>query len=374
MKIKGENNMSKLIELANVGQSIWYDYIRRSFITSGELQSLIDIGLRGITSNPSIFEKAIAGSNDYDEEIRKLADKNLTIDKIYEALVIRDIELAADLMMPVYESTNRLDGYVSIEVDPELANNTEATIREAKRLFSRINKPNIMIKIPATKAGLSAITEVTASGINVNITLIFSVDNYLQVADAYINGLELLNERGGALYKVSSVASFFVSRIDTAVDLELDWIGAHDLKGKIAVDNSKKAYHLFKEKFSGQRWHDLEKLGATVQRLLWASTGTKNPNYPDTLYVDELIGRWTVNTVPPATLQSYMDHGSLIPSIETGYDEAMAQMSRLKNLKVDLDFITNLLQEKGVEAFSIALRDLKETLRQKVDKIRSQSL
>ncbi|UCC50194.1 MAG: transaldolase, partial [Anaerolineaceae bacterium] len=287
--------MTTLNELATLGQSVWYDNIQRSLIEDGGLQALIDAGVVGVTSNPSIFEKAIAHSTDYDEAIQLLVETGCTTSEIYEALAIEDIKHAADLLYPVYEETDGLDGYVSLEVDPTLANDTEATISEARRLFATLGRPNVMIKVPATPAGVAAIATLIGDGININVTLLFSNDNYADVAFAYINGLENLAARGGDVSRVASVASFFVSRVDSAVDKALSVIGNDELQGKIAIANAKIAYTIYEDVFSGDRWHDLTERGARPQRLLWASTSTKNPAYPDTLYVDELIGSNTVN-------------------------------------------------------------------------------
>jgi len=291
--------MGKLNELAGLGQAVWYDYIRRSFITSGDLQTLIDEGLRGITSNPTIFEKAIAGSTDYDKDLHRLVDKGKAVDEIYESLVLDDIGRAADLLRSVYDRTGGADGYVSLEVDPNLAHDTERTIAEARRLFAALGRPNVMIKVPATPAGAPAIETLIGEGVNVNVTLVFSLAHYEAVAGAYIAGLEKLAASGGNVSWVASVASFFVSRVDSAVDQALEEVGETDLQGKIAVANSKVAYARFREIFGGERWERLAGQGARVQRVLWASTGTKNPLYPDTLYVDRLIGPDTVNTLPP---------------------------------------------------------------------------
>lgn len=362
--------MLKLNQLASLGQSIWYDYIRRQFVTRGELQSLIEKGLRGVTSNPSIFEKAIAGSSDYDEDIKELLKQNLSVDEIYEKLVITDIQLAATLLLPVYYKTDGLDGFVSLEVSPNLAHNTQGTIEEAKRLYELLNRENIMIKVPATQEGLPAITELIGSGINVNVTLIFNIDNYKQVAEAYVNGLELLVERGGNLSKVSSVASFFISRIDTAVDKELDKKNATNLKGKIAIANAKNSYHTFQKIFHTPRWRALEKRGARVQRLLWASTGIKNPLYPDTIYVDALIGRQTVNTVPPQTFKDFMDHGSVVITLDENFDEAVEQLNELQSLGINLDQITNQLQVEGLYAFSKSFRNILRAIEDKIEAIK----
>lgn len=364
--------MSKLLDLANIGQSIWFDFIKRSLITSGELQNLIDIGLRGITSNPTIFDQAISKSSDYDLEIEECISKNLSVEEIYEHLALKDIALAADKMIKVYEQTNGLDGYVSIEVNPKFANNTKRTIEEAKRLFSFLNRKNIMIKIPATAEGIPAVTEAIASGINVNVTLIFSLDNYKQVAEAYIKGLEKLAEKENDLSNVSSVASFFVSRIDTSVDNELDKIANKSLQGKIAIANAKAATEIFNELFSNQRWKFLLSKGAKVQRLLWASTGTKNQNYSDVLYVEELIGAATVNTIPPATLNSFLKHGKVNSTLYQNIDETNRQLNELKNLNIDFDKITNKLQIDGVVAFEKSFESLLSSLSEKIKRIKEE--
>jgi transaldolase/glucose-6-phosphate isomerase len=362
--------MSKLNQLAEIGQSIWYDYIRRQFITGGELKDLIDKGLRGVTSNPSIFEKAIAGSNDYDEDLKSLIGKGLSTEEIYEKLALKDIELATDLMLPVYEKTNRLDGYVSIEVSPKLAQYADKTIEQAKRIFALLNKPNVMIKVPATEEGLPAITELIGSEINVNVTLIFNIENYKKVAEAYLNGLELLLERNGDLSKVASVASFFISRIDTAADKELDRILTHDLKGKIAIANAKNSYLAFEKIFRGDKWNKLKENGATVQRLLWASTGTKNPLYPDTLYVDSLIGNLTVNTIPPTTFNALLDHGKIFSTLDKNTELAIGQLEALKKQGIDLDKITNQLQKDGVQSFSKSFENIMLAIEDKIGRIK----
>ena len=369
--------MSKLKELTRVGQSIWYDYIRRAVITSGELQELIDRGLRGVTSNPSIFEKAIAGSADYDADLKELSAENRSLKELYEALALKDIALTADLMRPVYDATDARDGFVSLEVSPELAKDTEGTITEAKRLFETLGRPNVMIKVPATPEGLPAITELIAAGINVNVTLIFSVENYRQVAEAFLRGMESLANTGPTVAggvpveKIGSVASFFVSRVDTAVDAELDRIGNDTLKGKIAIANAKIAYAEFRRIFSGERWQQLADRGARVQRPLWASTGVKNPLYPDTLYVDQLIGPDTVNTVPPATLNRFLEHGVVAETLTAGLAEAQAQLQALSDLGIDLQQITQKLQDDGVAAFAKAFQSLMNSIAEKRDHLRT---
>ncbi len=363
--------MSKLTELEKMGQSIWLDYIQRSMITSGELKQLVDSGLRGMTSNPAIFEKAIAGSNDYDEDLKQLINTDQSIEQIYEVLAIKDITLATDTLRSVYDSSGGKDGYVSLEVSPELAYETEKTIAEAKRLFETVNRPNVLIKVPATPAGLPAITELIGSGVNVNVTLIFGLENYKAVAAAYQAGLEKLAETGPAVKgghpvdKVASVASFFVSRVDTAVDKELEAIGNTELAGKIAVANSKIAYAVYKNILQQSRWQQLADKGAHGQRVLWASTSTKNPAYPDNLYVDELIGPDTVNTLPPSTLESFMDHGRVAETLTRGLQEAQSQVATLADLGVDLNAITQKLQDDGVVAFARPFAKLLERIAEK---------
>ena len=350
--------MTKLDQLADLGQSIWLDYIRRSFIDSGELRAWIDSGLRGVTSNPSIFEKAIAGSTDYDDALRELVAEGKSVQEIYEALALEDIASAADLLRPVYDRTKGLDGYVSLEASPTLAHDAAGTVAEVKRFFAALDRPNVMFKVPATPAGFPAIQALIAAGINVNVTLIFSVAQYEAVAEAYISGLEKLAAAGGDVSRVASVASIFVSRIDTAADRALEKIGETALQGKIAIANSKAAYARFREIFAGERWERLAAQGARVQRPLWGSTSTKDPSYPDTLYVDALIGSYTVNTVPPATLELFLDHGAIAPTLESDLEEARAQLARLTELGVSLDAITQELLDDGVAAFAKASEDL----------------
>ncbi len=343
--------MSKLDELAKLGQSVWLDTISRSLIDSGKLKELVDRGLRGMTSNPAIFEKAIDESSDYDDALTELANADKSTAEIYETLTIKDVGDAADLMRKVYDSTDGLDGYVSLEVNPELANDTEGTIKEARHLFHKLNRPNVFIKVPATPAGIPAITTLIGEGININVTLIFSIKQYEDAANAYIAGLEKLAKSGGNIGRVSSVASFFLSRIDSAVDKELDKIGNAELQGKIAIASAKTAYASFLKIFGGARWESLKSDGARVQRPLWASTSTKNPDYPDTLYVDNLIGLHTVNTLPMSTLEAFLDHGVAKPTLEDGMSDAKKQIDKLSTLGVDLDAITQKLLDDGVEAF-----------------------
>jgi transaldolase len=373
--------MTKMHQVAELGQSIWLDFIRRSFITSGELQELIDTGLRGITSNPSIFEKAIADSADYDAQLQSLVDQGQTLDAIYQALVIEDIQRAADLLRPVYDRTSAGDGYVSLEAGPELAHDTQGTIGEVRQLCSAVDRPNVMFKVPATREGMPAIRTLIGEGININVTLIFGLDQYRDVAEAYLSGLEALAESGGRdggpapLSRVASVASFFVSRVDTAVDKQLESMGqaGQALKGKIAIANAKVAYARFQHIFSGERWGRLARQGARVQRVLWGSTSTKNPAYPDTYYVDNLIGRDTVNTVPPETLQAFLDHGKVATTLESGLEEARQQLDRLSELGVDLDRVTHKLLDDGVRAFAEAFSGLMSSIAQRRDRMQSRT-
>jgi transaldolase len=367
--------MSKLAELEKLGQSVWFDYIRRSLITSGELTGLIEKGVRGITSNPAIFEKAIAGSNDYDDGIQQLARADKSVDEIYETLAYEDIGMAADLLRQTYDSSGGIDGYVSLEVNPHLANETEKTIQEAIRLYETLGRPNVMIKVPATAAGLPAVTELIGTGVNVNVTLIFGLENYKAVAEAYIGGLEKLAAAGPTaaaghpIDAVSSVASFFVSRVDSAIDEELQKLNQTQLLGKSAIANSKLAYAEFKKIFSGSRWQALKDQGARVQRVLWASTSTKNPDFVDTLYVDELIGPDTVNTMPPATLESFLDHGRVAETLTQDWEAARKHIAELADLGIDLQKITRQLQEDGVTAFAKPFDALMQSIAEKRERL-----
>lgn len=359
--------MKKLEQLASAGQSIWLDYIRRALLTSGELQALIDKGVRGVTSNPAIFEKAIAGSADYDADLHHLVADGLTTEDIYEHLALEDIRLAADLLLPVYERTGGLDGYVSLEVSPKLAHDSAGTIAEAKRLHAALARPNVMIKVPATPAGIPAVKALTAEGINVNVTLIFSVQQYEAVARAYLAGLEQLHANGGDVGRVASVASFFVSRVDGAVDQELVKRRQQHLVGGAAIANAKVAYDRFRAMFSGARWQQLAELGARVQRPLWASTGVKNPAFPDTLYITELIGPDTVNTVPPATLNAFLDHGEVQATLADNADAAQRHLDHLVGIGIDLDAIAERLLQEGLAAFVKAFEDLMASIAVKRD-------
>jgi len=360
-------------ELRQTGQSLWLDNIRRQLITSGELARLRDEGLTGVTSNPTIFEKAVSGSTDYDEAMVRLVRDKTKPSEMLWGLMVEDIQAAADVFRPTYDKTRGKDGFVSIEVSPTLANNTRGTIAMAEELRDRCRRPNVMVKIPATKEGLPAIQDQISKGHNINITLIFAVDRYDEVVEAYLSGLERLHKKGGDLSKVASVASFFVSRVDTKVDRMLaEKINARAdpkekqamerLYGKAAIANSKVAYEHFKQLFSGARWERLHKAGARTQRPLWASTSTKDPRYPDTYYVEELIGPDTVDTIPPATLAAFREHGEVRRSLDEGVDIAKRQLRMLAEIGVDLDQVTHELEVEGVEAFTKSFASLLEAL------------
>ncbi len=343
--------MTKLDQLADLGQSIWLDYIQRSLIDSGALAAWIAKGVRGVTSNPSIFEKAIAGNSDYDDDVREIVVQGRSVPEIYEALVLDDIGAAADLLRPVYDRTGGLDGYVSLEANPHLARDASETVAEIQRLQRALSRPNVMFKVPATPEGMPAIKALIASGINVNVTLIFSLAQYQAVAEAYLSGLEKRLAAGQDVSRIASVASFFVSRVDGVADQFLERVGETALQGRTAVANAQVAYARFLEILGRERWKRLAARGARVQRVLWGSTSTKNPRYPDTMYVDRLIGRDTVNTVPPATLDLFLDHGTVAPTLMVGLDEAEHQLQRLAELDIDLDAITRKLLDDGVTAF-----------------------
>ncbi|HWX77932.1 MAG TPA: transaldolase [Candidatus Acidoferrales bacterium] len=357
-----------LKELARHGQSVWLDFISRKLICNGDLKRLVENdGVRGVTSNPTIFEKAIAGSTDYDQTLRALLSKDpdADVEKLYEPLAIEDIRMAADVLRPVYDETDAADGYVSLEVSPHLAHDTQATIAEARRLRAEVDRPNVMIKVPATPEGIPAVETLIAEGVNVNITLMFSMAHYEAVARAYINGLA----RSTNPAKIASVASFFVSRVDTMVDRALESLGtaqALALLGKIAIANSKMVYNRFLQIFHGEGFAALRQRGARVQRPLWASTGTKNPKYSDVLYVENLIGRETVNTLPPDTLKAFEDHGRIIEdAVRENLDDAAAALGRLKALGIDLNTIAEKLQADGVASFTASFDQLMAALEKK---------
>jgi len=348
--------MRPIEKLHSLGQSIWYDNIERRLLKNGELAAMIARGeIRGVTSNPSIFQKAIANSSDYDKTLLHLAKAGASKEDIYETLAVEDIQAACDLFRPLYNETEGGDGYVSLEVSPYLANDTDATAGEAARLWTLVDRPNLMIKIPGTKEGLPAITRSIIAGINVNVTLIFAIPRYQEVMEAYLVGLEQRLAAGQAIEKIASVASFFVSRIDSNVDKRLSAIGspgALALQGKIAIANAKLAYAAHLQVFSDQRWEKLQDAGGRLQRPLWASTSTKNPAYSDTMYVDELIGPNTVNTVPPATLVDFMDHGVVALTLKADLESAQKAMDELAALGISMADVTQELEDQGVKAFA----------------------
>jgi len=361
-----------------LGQSIWYDNIRRAMLVSGDLQKKIDEDdLRGVTSNPTIFEKAITGSTDYDEQMRSLITAGKSVKEIYEALVIDDIGNAADILKPVYDKTDGVDGYISLEVNPRLAYDTAGTIAEADRLFKTLGRKNVMIKIPAAQEGLPAIEEAIYRGINVNVTMIFSIENYEQVAEAFIKGLERRDAEGKPVDHIASVASFFVSRVDSMIDTDLEFRARHTtgeekagleaLCGRAALANAKLAYARFKEIFYGDRFAALKAKGAQVQRQLWASTGTKNPKYSDVLYLDNMIGPDTVNTVPPATYTAFRDHGKVGLTLEQGLPECREVISKLGAIGIDLKEVTAKLQSDGLSSFVGSFDTLVESIESKRD-------
>ena len=368
-------SINSLQELRRLGQSVWFDNIRRGFIKSGEMQRLIDQGVTGLTSNPTIFEKAISGSTDYDDALLKLARDGKNAEEIFEALAIEDIRDVADLLRPVYDETDGVDGYASIEVNPHLARKTDETITNARRLFAALDRPNVLIKVPGTPEGVPAIRRLISEGINVNTTLIFSLDAYAQVREAYISGLEILAENGGDPSRVAGVASFFVSRVDGIVDALLQARAenggkeAQSLMGKAAIANAKVAYRDFEATFGDARFQALKAKGARVQRPLWASTSTKNPNYSDVMYVDRLIGPQTVNTMPDATLAAFLDHGSPAVTIGDGLDRALATAEELENLGISMDKVTSTLLEDGVKSFADSYDQLLANIEEKRAKL-----
>ena len=360
---------SRLHQLSDLGQSAWIDFLSRKMIHEGELERLIrEDAIVGITSNPTIFQKAIAAGDAYDEQLREVLEHEEDGKEVFLALASRDVADACDMLRDIWERTGGVDGRVSLEVDPELAFDTDATSTEAQRLWDMVDRPNLFVKIPATEPGLPAIENSIAAGIPINVTLIFSLDRYRAVAEAYIRGLERLVESGGDPSKVPSVASFFVSRVDTEADKRLDAIGGHDeLKGKLAIANAKLAYQAYHEIFSGERWEILAAKGAKTQRCLWASTSTKNPAYQDTMYVDSLIGPDTVNTMPPETIEAFQDHGTVALTLEQDLESAHRLLDQLAEAGVDYDDVVRVLEEEGVQKFADSFKELLEDVKAKRD-------
>jgi len=370
-----------LIELTGLGQSVWNDNIERKLVTSGELKRLVDEdGLSGVTSNPAIFEKAIVSSDLYADQLRDLAEEGKSAQEIYEALAIHDIQMAADVLASVYERTGGTDGFVSLECSPLLANDTQGTIEETRRLWRLVDRKNVMIKIPGTPEGMPAIEQATYEGININITLLFSLHAYDQTMEAYIRGLERRVAENNPIDNISSVASFFVSRIDSAVDKELERrisqtggdeekVRLQSLLGRIAIANAKMAYQRYKKVFHGERFAALKQKGAQVQRPLWASTSTKNPVYPDVYYVEALIGPETVDTLPPATIVAFRDHGRARVTIEDNLDEERALLARLEEVGISLDQVTSHVLADGVRLFVEPFEKLLKTIESRAAEI-----
>ena len=377
MKSHNQRKAAKnpLESLHDHGQAVWLDFLARRFITEGGLKKLVEgDGLTGVTSNPTIFNKAIAGSADYDSSLKTAGDFDIMT--LYERLAIEDIQHAADVLRPAYEATKRADGYVSLEVSPYLAMSTEATVAEARRLSNAVSRDNVMIKVPATKPGLPAIRQLIGEGINVNITLLFSQQVYEEVVEAYLAGVEHLVAQGGDPSKIASVASFFVSRIDQSVDKLIDEClrqtndadkraDLTGLRGKIAIANAKLAYQRYKRLFAGARWEKLRAEGARVQRLLWASTGTKNPAYSDVLYIEGLIAPETISTMPPATMDAFRDHGRVQPTLEENIEQARQVMATLEKSGISIDSVTAKLVEEGVQIFANAFDKLLDAVARK---------
>lgn len=359
-------------QLAECGQSVWLDYISRSLIDTGRLKKFLDTGVSGLTSNPSIFDKAVSKSDDYDQYIKELKQQNMDTIEIYDEITVRDIQDAADLFLPIYRATRASDGYVSLEIDPRLAHDVEPTIAEGKRLFEKVKRPNLMLKVPATEAGYEAIPALLAEGINVNVTLIFSRGQYASTTDAYLKGLERLSDDVGDLSSVRSVASVFVSRVDTLVDQLINTRienGADqrlaDVKGRAAVANAALIFDQYQETFSGERFRRLAQKGGGVQRLLWGSTSTKDPAYSDTKYVSELIGENTINTIPQVTLEAFLDHGKVRKSLPGDRPQAKDILARLQQAGIDIDDVCRQLLDDGVAAFQRAFDSLLQAIEQK---------
>ncbi len=366
--------MGKLKELHTHGQSVWLDFIRREMLgPEGELTQLVADGIRGVTSNPSIFHNAISTSQAYDGQIQSVLSRNgdASTETVFEELAIRDIKGAADVLRPVYDASDGNDGFVSLEVAPSLAYDTTGTIEDAKRLWTLVDRPNLMIKVPATDEGIPAVEELIAAGLNINITLMFSLQDYENVAHAYMRGLQ----RAADPTHIASVASFFVSRVDSKTDAALEKVGTDEamaLRGRIAVANAKLAYRRYQQLFEGEAFAELAGRGARPQRVLWASTSTKNPEYKDTLYVDELIGPNTVNTMPPQTIEAFREHGIIEPgALTSDVAAAEAEIAALAEMGIDFDEITAELQTEGVDAFASSMQELYQALAEKVETLRS---
>lgn len=361
--------MNRLQSIHDLGQSIWLDSFDRKLMDSGELQKLIDEdGLSGITSNPSIFEKAVTGSSDYDADIRKLAAEQKSDEEIFFGFAISDIQRAADILKPVYDNAHGTDGFVSLEVSPHLANDTDGTIKQARELWKTLDRKNVMIKIPGTKEGLAAIKQCISEGININVTLLFGLDRYKEVTEAYISGLEERVKNNQPIDKIASVASFFLSRIDVLIDPALKEKKLDKLVGEVAIASAKKAYEIYKEVFFSDRFRNLEKKGAKKQKVLWASTGTKDPSFSDVKYVEALIGPDTINTLPMETIDAFRDHGVAEDHLENNLMQATKELDQLKENGIDLDQLTQQLEEEGVQKFNKAYTSLLKAVKEKKQK------
>ena len=361
--------MNPLNKLQQHGQSIWLDLLDREIMNSGKLKKLIEEDdLRGLTSNPSIFEKAITGSSDYDKDIAEKSKDENDNAAIFFDLAIADIQQAADIFKPVFDKTNGGDGFVSLEVSPLLARDTEGTIKQARDLWERVNRKNVMIKIPGTKEGLPAIRKCLSEGININVTLLFGIPRYREITDAFMSGLEDRIAQGNSIENISSVASFFLSRIDAMVDPMIDEKAAKNLRGKIAIASAKVAYQIYLEMIASDRFKKLEEKGAQKQRVLWASTSTKDPSYSDVLYVETLIGKDTINTLPLETIDAFRDHGKVTDSLIEGVYEAKNTLKELKELGIDIDVITQKLEEEGIEKFNDAYQKLLKSIEEQLKK------
>jgi transaldolase len=358
-----------LQKLSEQGQSPWIDYLSRPFVRDGDLQGLIDEGIVGLTSNPTIFQGAISEGDAYDEQLKEVVETEREPKEVFLALAKDDIRGACDLFLPVFDRGEETrDGWVSLEVDPNLAHDAAGTFKEAKRLHAMIERKNLFVKIPGTQEGLTAIEETIAAGIPVNVTLLFSLQRHRDAAEAYLRGLRRLRDDGDDLGKVASVASFFVSRVDTEADKRLDKIGGHDeLKGTLAIANAKLAYQTYLEVFSGDEWEELKAAGASAQRCLWASTSTKNPDYRDTVYVEELIGPETVNTMPRETIEAVLDHGRVERTLDKDVDEARHTMERFAEAGVDYDDVVEVLEKEGVEKFADSFKELFAGVEEKLE-------
>ena len=355
----------RLQRMQEMGQAPWVDELSREDIKNGGLQRMIEDGIVGMTSNPAIFQKAIAGSDLYDEQLQELALREEDPKEIFWEVARVDIRNACDIFMPVYERTGGEDGFISLEVQPDIAYDQQATINEAARLHKLVDRPNLFVKIPATLQGLVAIEEMISRGKSINVTLIFSLERYREVARAYIRGIKRLVESGGNPSGVRSVASFFVSRIDTEADKRLDELGADDLKGKLAIANAKLAYQIYKQVFGGSRWRSLEERGANRQRLLWASTSTKNPDYPDVMYPEHLVGPETVDTMPKSTIQALMNRAKIRPTLEEGVEQAEELLKRLRDVGLDYEDVTDVLEQEGIQKFADPFHALLEEIERK---------